>query len=530
MKNLLQYAASLLLLSIPGSQLSTAFAQGTAFTYQGRLNSGGCPANGSYDFRFRLSADNLGSNYIGSPFLASAVPVTNGLFTVTMDFGAGIFTGNTNWLEVDVCTNGLGVYTALSPLQAVTPTPYAIFANTAGNVSGTVSAAQLSGTVPDAGLNGTYTGAVALNNGNNSFSGTFTGSGSGLTDLPSQTNATLNAVANQVSTPINGGGITNVPATNLVGTVAAVNITAGTWAQYGGANNYAAIPSLQDVFLGGAGSAGLAETGSNNVAIGFNAFTNSAAGYNNVIVGTQAGQDIGASYHDNTAIGNYAMYNGLHASHETAIGGNALFSDVGGSGNTAVGWEAGYYMQNGAQNTFIGYQSAVLSSTVNGKYNSFLGASTGDHLTSGTGNILIGCGVDIGATWTNYLSIGNVIFGTNVYGNYLYSSNAVPTGMVGIDNPSPQYALDVAGAIHAANGFISGATNNTVTVGSTGWTNNTGADYTVWLTAATGLSLYNNAGASIFTAQTVSSLTPIPVQVNGCFTGTAITAVGENAQ
>jgi len=31
-----------------------AAAQGTAFTYQGRLNSGGNPANGSYDLTFSL--------------------------------------------------------------------------------------------------------------------------------------------------------------------------------------------------------------------------------------------------------------------------------------------------------------------------------------------------------------------------------------------------------------------------------------------------------------------------------------------
>ena len=31
-----------------------AFAQGTAFTYQGKLSDGGAPASGSYDFQFGL--------------------------------------------------------------------------------------------------------------------------------------------------------------------------------------------------------------------------------------------------------------------------------------------------------------------------------------------------------------------------------------------------------------------------------------------------------------------------------------------
>ena len=55
MKNLsarLALAAALggLLVSI-----QPALAQGTAFTYQGQLNSGGSPANGFYDFHFALS-------------------------------------------------------------------------------------------------------------------------------------------------------------------------------------------------------------------------------------------------------------------------------------------------------------------------------------------------------------------------------------------------------------------------------------------------------------------------------------------
>jgi hypothetical protein len=35
-------------------------AQGTAFTYQGQLNDGGSPANGSYDLTFTVHSTNLG--------------------------------------------------------------------------------------------------------------------------------------------------------------------------------------------------------------------------------------------------------------------------------------------------------------------------------------------------------------------------------------------------------------------------------------------------------------------------------------
>jgi len=122
-------------------------AQGTAFTYQGRLNSGGSPASGLYDFRFKLYVDPFGNTQVGTSYLTNAVPTTNGLFITTIDFGAGIFTGTTNWLEVDVRTNGISGYTMLNPYQELMPTPYAIFAETASNLSGVLPAAQLSGTI-----------------------------------------------------------------------------------------------------------------------------------------------------------------------------------------------------------------------------------------------------------------------------------------------------------------------------------------------------------------------------------------------
>src|SRR5216683_5512939 len=125
-----------------------ARAQNTAFSYQGRLDSGGVPASGLYDFRFRLASDPFANNYVDGSVLTNGVPVTNGLFTVAIDFGAGIFNGSNYWLELDVRTNGGGLYTTLNPLQPLTPAPYAIFANaanTASNLAGVLPASLLSG-------------------------------------------------------------------------------------------------------------------------------------------------------------------------------------------------------------------------------------------------------------------------------------------------------------------------------------------------------------------------------------------------
>src|SRR5271169_4542084 len=124
-------AASAVLLTL-ACQVSTMFAQGTAFTYQGQLDSSGGPVNGNYDLTFALYDAGTNGNLVSGPLTNSAVAVTNGLFTVALDFGAN-FPGSARWLQIGVRTNGGGAFTALTPRQETTPAPYAI---TAGNVTG----------------------------------------------------------------------------------------------------------------------------------------------------------------------------------------------------------------------------------------------------------------------------------------------------------------------------------------------------------------------------------------------------------
>src|SRR5208282_6270772 len=140
MKTKLQIAGWLMLLALStfNPQLSTAHAQGTAFTYQGRLNGGGQPASGSYDIQFTLYATNVNGNPVAGPVTNLATAVTNGLFTAAVDFGPGVFNGAACWLDLAVRTNGVGAFTELTPRQAVTPTPYASFASSAGGVPGLV--------------------------------------------------------------------------------------------------------------------------------------------------------------------------------------------------------------------------------------------------------------------------------------------------------------------------------------------------------------------------------------------------------
>jgi hypothetical protein len=160
-------------------------AQSTTFTYQGRLNDGGSPATGNYDLTFTLfNSAILTTPVIAGPATNSAVAVTNGLFTVQLNFGASIFTGTNYWLEIGVRTNGsLSAFNTLTPRQPLTPTPYAIFAGASSNLLGVLPSTQLSGTVPSTQISGTYSSAVTFSNGANVYLGTFIGNGASLSNL-----------------------------------------------------------------------------------------------------------------------------------------------------------------------------------------------------------------------------------------------------------------------------------------------------------------------------------------------------------
>ncbi|MCU0771340.1 MAG: H-type lectin domain-containing protein [Verrucomicrobia bacterium] len=123
--------ASLALVSAFSLQPSALLAQGTAFTYQGRLNDDANPASGIYDLRFTIYDSAGGSGVVAGPLDTTATSVSNGLFMVTLDFGRGVFTGEDRWLEIAVRTNGVAGFSTLTPRQPLTPAPYAI---TAGNV------------------------------------------------------------------------------------------------------------------------------------------------------------------------------------------------------------------------------------------------------------------------------------------------------------------------------------------------------------------------------------------------------------
>jgi len=155
-KQLILTFAVLTCLSALNPQLS-ATPLGRAFTYQGRLNDGGAPANGSYDLTFTLYDSASGPTVINMPLTNAATAVSNGLFTVTLDCGPGAFTGDARWLEIAVRTNGSsGDFVTLSPRQALTATPYARYASSAGTATtagtATIASSVSAGAVDNAAL------------------------------------------------------------------------------------------------------------------------------------------------------------------------------------------------------------------------------------------------------------------------------------------------------------------------------------------------------------------------------------------
>jgi hypothetical protein len=180
-----------------------AAAQGTtAFIYQGQLLENGTNVNGACPMIFKLYDALNGGNQIGASITTTPV-LSNGLFSVALDFGAGAFDGSARWLDITVSN---GVAQALSPRAQVLPSPYAQFAAVAATVT---NAAIMNAQLAD--------GAV---NSNNIASGQVVKSLNGLADAVS-----LTAGANVTITP--SGNTLQIAASNGGGIVVTNTLAAG---------------------------------------------------------------------------------------------------------------------------------------------------------------------------------------------------------------------------------------------------------------------------------------------------------------
>jgi len=150
-----------------------ANAQGTSFTYQGKISNAGNPATGSFDMQFKMFDAPTDGTQQGDTVTNPAVQATAGIFTVELDFGAEVFDGTARYLEICVRpASSADPYTVLAPRQPITSTPYALHSMKAAaadglsaacvncvtgeqvqsidgaQITGAVSGSQISGEIP----------------------------------------------------------------------------------------------------------------------------------------------------------------------------------------------------------------------------------------------------------------------------------------------------------------------------------------------------------------------------------------------
>ncbi len=342
---------TLLTLSILDLQRSTCLGQGTVFTYQGRLNDNGQPANGTnYGMAFYLYDAPTNGNVLGNLGIVS-VSVSNGLFTVPLNFD-NVFDGGPRWLEISVQKNG-GGFTTLAPRQQILPAPYAIMANSASNLLGMLPTVQLSGAILASQLSGSVGTAT---NFSGSLGGDVTGTqsatvvstvgGLGAADVASGAStanaATSAAIANTIIKRDANGNSTNASVT-LNGNLNLPATTASAGIIYSGNDPLIHAYGIYN-FFAGAGAGNLTMSGSGDTGVGYQALHNDTNGLgNNTAVGYHA-LFLNTNGSDNTAIGLNALVLTTSGSDNTAIGLNALGNNTTGSANIALGNQAGYYI------------------------------------------------------------------------------------------------------------------------------------------------------------------------------------------
>jgi len=324
----------------------------TSFTYQGHLTDSGSPANGTYDFEFKLYDAVSGGTQVGSTVTKGDVVVFEGLFGVQLDFGSSAFTGDARWLEIGVRPgSSIGAYTTLSPRQALTPAPYALA------LPGLWT--QQNATSPN----------IIGGHSSNSVTADVVGAtigGGGLSFAPNQVAGSYGTI---------GGGVSNIAATQaFIG---------------GGVGNRASGPHA--AIGGGLGNEAGGEAGFTTIGGGFG---NEASGNWSTVSGGQY----------NTARSDYATIAGGGPSDpDDEATGNRVTDDygtVGGGGNNQAG-NANSDLTDAIYATIGGGEHNTASNrwaTVSG---GLLNTASGDVATVGGG---------YGSTASDYATVGGGIY------------------------------------------------------------------------------------------------------------------------
>ncbi|HXF42584.1 MAG TPA: tail fiber domain-containing protein, partial [Pyrinomonadaceae bacterium] len=415
---------------------AASLAQTTAFTYQGRLNDGSAPANGQYDFEFKAFDALSGGTQYGPTQTLTNVQVTNGIFTVELDFGPTPFSaGADRWLEISVKKPTDSTYTTLAPRQKITSVPYSLrslladLANNATNATNANNATNLGGQPASAYVLTTDTVTFIRNQTTPTQTANFRISGNGIASVFDASNeyriggsrvlgvtGSFNLFAGLGAGQSNNGSANafvgaNAGNANTSGSNNAFfgagagekNTTAGSNTFIGFQSGFNNVTASENTFIG-------YQAGYSNNAIGLfsgtrNTFVGSRSGYSNSGSSTAATGSFNsffgesAGYYNTT--GSYNSYFGSYAGHDNDTGyDNSLFGFaagqtlLGGSRNSAFGNNAGYYLNNSNLNSFFGFAAGF--NNYGGDQNSFFGYNAGYNNFTGSNNTMIGSGADVG--------------------------------------------------------------------------------------------------------------------------------------
>jgi hypothetical protein len=366
---------------------------------------------------------NDGTSSAGSePATAVSLPVTNGLLMVALGDTtlANMTPINTSLfsqpnLQLRIWFNdGTNGPAELNPIQNLTPAPYAIVAQSASSLVGTLPAMQLSGVVSNAQL---ANNSISVNAGTGlggggavALGGSTTLNNTGVLSITGDADITASATNGAV---ILGSTATNADTTNtIVKRDGSGNFSAGTITLAGALN----MVNAQDNTAVGSGALGNNTVGADNTASGWEALYSNTTGSNNTANGWQALYSNTNGY-ENTASGFLALYNNTTGYQNTTSGGYALYHNTNGSDNTANGWVALLSNTSGSNNTAHG--AYALFDNTTGGYNTANGVSALYYNMTGSSNSASGAY----ALYNNSTGSGNTANGVsalagNNSGNY----------------------------------------------------------------------------------------------------------------
>jgi hypothetical protein len=413
---------------------------GSAFTYQGHLTDGTNPANGSYTFQFELYDALADGMPIGPTIDVDPLSVSNGLFTVRLDFGSGAFSGEARWLEITV--NGA----VLSPRQPLSPTPYAIMAT---DLAGTLLDSRLSTNVALLTSSPIFSGTVTaggdlvgdrLNIGSINI---LTGIASSITGGFANTNAGNLAFigGGELNTIETGGGVATIGGGSL-------NVIRGSWGTIAGGelNNVSGILAMigggrenTNQALFGTMAGGL----QNTIQIGASGSTISGGETNQILVNARRSTISGGNLN---RIGNNAIYSVIGGGRTNRIGASANYTTIGGGLDNAVADNSESGTIAGGAGNEIGANSDY--ATVGGGDGNKIGLRSSFTVIAGGSSNEIG-------TNSHHSVVGGGVF--NVIGDSSWRAAIVggennqivtnPFGAIGggVDNVSSGFAATVPG-------------------------------------------------------------------------------------